>query len=304
MNNETHPTNHNTGPLSTYGFLIVGLVRNCADKIVADVARLRQAIGAAKQVHWLLIESDSNDLTLVALEKLSKQIPNFRFISLGTLRSTMPLRTQRIAHCRNEYLKQIRQCDAYKNLDYVIASDFDGLNTHLSAAAIESCWERNDWDMCSANQLGPYYDIWALRHPLWSPNDCWAQFHFLAAYEPDTEKNLFDSVYSRMIRIPAESSWIEVDSSFGGFAIYKKELFSLADYVGLDDAGKELCEHVAFHAQLKSQGARLFINPKLINANYTEHTVHLLFSKTVVRRFKSAVKRAIGFFWQVKKAGV
>ncbi len=274
-------------------FLVVGLVRNCEKKIKEDVLRLLEAIGQAKQLHWLLIESDSTDLTLNKLKELSTEIPNFRHISLGTLKITLPLRTQRIAHCRNEYVKEIRKIDAYKAVDYVIVSDFDGLNTHITSQAIDSCWKRVDWDMCAANQRGPYYDIWALRHKNWSPNDCWAQYKFLNIYEPNTEKNIYSSVYSRMITLPTDRAWIEVDSAFGGLAIYKKELFDIAEYIGLDENGEEFCEHVPFHNKLKQNGAKLFINPQLINAEYTEHTRHLLFTKRITRKFKSIIKRTL-----------
>ena len=147
--------------------------------------------------------------------------------------------------------------------------------------------------MCAANQRGPYYDIWALRHKNWSPNDCWAQYKFLNIYDPDTEKNIYSSVYSRMITLPINSAWIEVDSAFGGLAIYKKELFNIAEYVGLDEHGEEVCEHVHFHNRLKQHGAKLFINPQLINAEYTEHTAHLLFKKSIVRKLKAIVKRTL-----------
>lgn len=34
------------------------------------------------------------------------------------------------------------------------------------AAAAKSCFEiPSDWGGLTANQDGPYYDIWALRHP-------------------------------------------------------------------------------------------------------------------------------------------
>jgi hypothetical protein len=284
-------------------FLIVGLVRNCANTVIADVARLQAAMAHTSQLHWLLIESDSTDSTLGALAELHKGIANFQFKSLGKLATQLPMRTQRIARCRNEYVTEIRQSHSYKDIDYVIVADFDGLNTHITPNAIASCWERADWDMCAANQRGPYYDILALRHKYWSPNDCWAQYDFMRAYKPDKEENLSSSVYSRMIRLPAASNWIEVDSAFGGLAIYKKELFHTAAYAGMTDDGEECCEHVPFHSELKRHGARLFINPRLINAQYTEHTQALRFSKAAVRKTKAALKRTLRALIGLTSAG-
>ena len=36
-----------------------------------------------------------------------------------------------------------------------------------------SCWQYQNWDVFTANTSDIYYDIWALRHNNWSPNDCW-----------------------------------------------------------------------------------------------------------------------------------
>lgn len=277
---------------SQYSFLVVGLVRNSEGQVKEDVRRLKSAIGRTKELHWLLIESDSSDSTVADLLELSLEIENFRFMSLGILGASMKPRTERLAHCRNTYLYEICQNTLYQEVDYIIVSDFDGINTSISKSGIESCWEREDWDMCAANQNGPYYDIWALRHRDWSPNDCYAQFHFLNQYETDMNKNLRNTVHSRMITIPASSDWIDVDSAFGGLAIYKKHLFNLGEYRGLTETGEQICEHIDFHEKLILGGARLFINPKLINADYTEHTECLLLSRRVLQLLKTLPGRA------------
>jgi hypothetical protein len=289
-------------PLSESRLLVVGVLRNCAEKVNGDVLRLQSAMANAKQLHWLLIESDSTDSTPSELAKLQNDLDNFKYISLGHLITELPLRTQRISRCRNEYIKEIRQSNAYKNIDYVIVADFDGINTYLTQRSIESCWERDNWDMCSANQRGPYYVVWALRHKYWSPNDCWAQYNFFRTYKTNTEDNLSSSVYSRMIELPANSNWIEVDSAFGGLAVYKRSLFNLAEYAGLTDDGNEICEHVHFHAKLKQAGAKLFINPQLINAKYTGHTLPLRFSKSLMRKAKGVARRTLRTLGRVTMA--
>ena len=55
----------------------------------------------------------------------------------------------------------------------------DSINTLLAREAIETCWTHDDWAVCAANQKAPYYDVFALRHQDWSPNDCWAQSKFI-----------------------------------------------------------------------------------------------------------------------------
>ncbi len=279
------------GEFQDINLAIVGLARNCEKTIKADVQRIKAAADNAKSIIWLIVESDSSDNTVIELEKLKDELENFEFASLGVLTKKIPKRTDRIAYCRNYYANQIRTNARFSSVDYIAVVDLDDLNNKLSKKSIESCWDRHDWDVCAANQDGPYYDIWALRHKEWCPEDCWAQYRFLNKYRLDFEKNLWSSVYSKMVKIPQESEWIEVDSAFGGFAIYKKAAFDFCEYVGITETGEEFCEHVYFHQQLKSYGARIFINPKLINAAVTEHTIHLSFKNTIKRKIKYSIKK-------------
>jgi hypothetical protein len=75
----------------------------------------------------------------------------------------------------------------------------------------------------------------------------------------------------------------------------------VARYVGLNEVGEEVSEHVSFHRALKQQGYRLFINPKMINASYTDHTEHLHFLNRLRRKSKnligSVIKAVIGEKW-------
>jgi hypothetical protein len=269
---------------SNANFLVVGLVRNCAGYVKGDVISLSAALAKVKSLHWLLVESDSTDGTILALEELSREVHNFSFISLGVLRHSIPLRTERIAHCRNHYLNELDGNALYHNIEYVIVSDFDGMNTLITEDGISSCWERGFWDACMANQKGPYYDIWALRQKEWCNNDCWAQHRFLKRYIDDEEMLMYASVYSKMITLPSDSEWIEVDSAFGGLAIYKRSKIGSARYVGTNKDGEEICEHVSFHEQMRRQGCHLFINPRLINAEYTEQTEPLRLRNRVTRQ--------------------
>mgnify|MGYP002651887698 CR=1 FL=1 len=264
-------------PLQDSAVLIVGLARDCAAHLEFDVRRLSAAFAGAREVRWLVVESDSRDATPRQLERLGTG-GRFHVRCLGALEPGIPSRAARIAHCRNVYLDAIRADPAFAHVDYVVVADLDGINTLVTRQGVESCWMRDDWDMVAANQRAPYYDVWALRHPVWSPNDCWAQVRWFTARGMDRQAALFACVYARMIPIAAHEPWIEVDSAFGGLAIYRREMFAAerdARYNGLTRDGAEICEHVPFHHTLRDEGARLFINPALINAGWTEHSAPL-----------------------------
>jgi len=279
--------------LKDASILVVGATRSSGDKIEKSILDLHKSLCFFSQIHWLIIESDSNDDTVSKLQSLANSICNFKYKALGGLESTLPLRTQRIAHCRNVYLDELNNNKQYNKIDYVIVADLDGVNNLLSDCSLLSCWERNDWDVCTANQRGPYYDIWALRHYIWSPNDYWQHFHFLRKHNVKTEKALFISKFSRMITIPEDAEWIGVDSAFGGIAIYRKDVLKDAKYIGLTKSNEEVCEHITLHEGIIKKGGRIFINPKFINASYTEHTNELLFFPGIKKRIKRYIKRTL-----------
>ena len=226
--------------------LIVGLARNCSEVIFENIRTLKYAF-SGHSVQFLVIESDSSDETVSELKKIKQKITDFEFISLGSLSDQFPLRTDRIAQCRNAYLSEINTNPKYSSIDFVVMADLDGVNQLLTPHAIASCWTRDDWDVCTANQKYAYYDIFALRHPLWSPNDCLKHYNFLRQYNVNKEKALYIAIHSKMLTIPKNSEWIEVDSAFGGLGIYKKNILSNLVYTGLDNDGNEICEHVPFH---------------------------------------------------------
>lgn len=270
--------------MSNYEIVVVGIVKNVADTFVLDYQRTLKALSNFSEVHWYIVESDSNDNTLGVLNKISELNSKFDFVSLGTLESQFKNRTERLAFARNNYLDKINNHPSYKNCKYVLVSDFNNLNKKLSMESINSCFQVKDWQVCCANQSGPYYDIYALRHDLWSPNDCWRQHSFYRQYHRFPERSLLASVKIRMIKIPYESNWIKVDSAFGGLAIYERDTFKLGRYEGIDADGNLICEHVSLNLAISKSGKRIYINPKFINFAKTDHST-IITVKSVIKRF-------------------
>jgi len=67
-----------------------------------------------------------------------------------------------------------------------------------------------------------------------------------------------------MISIPWDSDWIEVDSAFGGLALYRASCLRGCFY---SSEGREVCEHVVLHRKIKDNGGKIFINPGLTNTS-------------------------------------
>lgn len=274
-------------PFSKSNLLVVGVVRNCSKNIVASIEKIAKSLDGAAQIKWLVIESDSEDSTVEQLCIMQGNIGYFFYISLGELKNSIPSRTERIAYCRNRYIQEIRNNKYYSDIDFVVVADLDGVNDDLNEKSIKSCWDYDQWDVCTANQSAPYYDVWALRHEIWNPSDCWDLYKFLDKYSSDREQNKIAAIYSRMICIPVGDDWIEVDSAFGGLAVYKAKLFHEAEYCGIRGDGQEVCEHVPLNLKLRSLGYRIFINPNLINSGFNHHTRKL----RLIHRIRRNIKR-------------
>lgn len=273
-------------------FLISGVVRNGEKTIVNEIMHLANVFKNFSNLGWFLVESDSNDQTLKKLDELSKTIPNFRYLSAGSLIDKMPSRLVRLAYCRNLYLDELRNNPLYQDTQYLVVADLDNMNPLLTEEAVLSCWQYENWGACCANQRGPYYDLGALRHPIWMPQDCWAHYHFLRHHGQSEEASSFSAVYANMITISENHDWIEVDSAFGGLAIYPMMAIKDSRYSGLNDQGNEVVDHVGFNQGIKNNGYSIYINPKLINTSFNEHTKLLLES----RKIKKGIKLIMKFF--------
>lgn len=257
--------------INNKNLLIVGCVSNVESKFLKEILNLNKAIEDFKLKSFFFVESDSTDNTLKILENCKNQIKNFRYVSLGNIKKNFPYRTEALAYCRNHYVTEINNNLYYKNFHYILVVDLDGINYLLSKKAIQSCFLRNNWDAVFANQKNSYFDIFALRHDLWSPNNCRDELDFFDKFRKNRSFNYWRSIYSKMIEIPTDSEWIEVISAFGGAGIYKKNSFVNNKYIGSIN-GNEICEHVEFNKNIINRGGKLFICPKFINSGVNEHT--------------------------------
>ena len=270
--------------------VIVGLVRDAQSTIQIDIEKITFAFQSAKSIKWLILESDSRDDTVNEIEALSETF-SINLIKMGDLEPVYPKRTERIAKCRNEYLRILQSDPKYKDVSYIIIADLDGVNSLLNFKNVEECFNAKiSWDACFPNQVGPYYDIWALRHPQWCASDCWKETNFYRSLGMSQFQSEKIAVSNKMIKIPEDAAPIQVTSAFGGLGIYKKKAIEGCSYVGTCDDKSEICEHVHFHAEMVEKGMKLFILPAFINNDYNEHTRNLIFPRTLYRHIINILK--------------
>lgn len=253
-------------------FLIVGLVRDVAKVLYQQVAVINSAFSDFGEVSWFLVESDSKDSTISVLDNCRQKIPNFDYCSLGSLANSLKERTVRLAHCRNKYM-EIVDDPKRADCDYVVVADLDSANNLLTAEKVRAVLDqKGSWDVVTANQLGPYYDLWALRHPLWCPVDCDTAYSFFIEIGVAKSQALQSAVLDKMLRIPSNGSLIDVKSAFGGLGIYKKKVLEGRRYMGLDEKNKPVCEHVPLNISIVEDGYKICIASSLTNTRINEHS--------------------------------
>lgn len=292
--------------------LLVGTITNVARTLEKELEIVRNSLIGFAEVDIFLVESDSTDHTIALLELIQQKIENFKFASLGNLKVNIPYRIDRIRYCRNYYVQYIRSNYLTSRWDYVLVADLDGMCKDLNANAVISCFESMEWDALFANQPGGYYDITALRHQYWCPDDCmqeliwrkslipkrnFSRFNFVRnakiVLDYDKARNL--AVYKKMLVLDPTADWIPVESAFGGLGLYRTNCFMIHDYGEQGSTSEN--EHVTFHRALRKQNFRLYINPRLVNNHWNTYNLNRFF---LIRQFRRVVWNQIGIMRSFK----
>ena len=284
--------------------LLVGTVSNVAKTIEKELKVVLKALSIFDFVEVFLVESDSTDDTVKILSNIKLNNSNFKFITLGKLKGEYPNRIERIAYCRNIYVKYIREQNDILEWSYIAIADLDGMNFKLSKKFINSCFVKElNWDGVMANQKFGYYDIYALRAKNWVEQDCFYELEInkkKSMIQSKNSNNLFNAVslfiesdklrkkyiYQKMKKITMNSEWVKVNSAFGGFAIYKPWIFKICTY-GTGNGPVLESEHVGFHECATKKGAAFYINPKLINNYFNPYNLNKFRLVRLLRMLKS-----------------
>ena len=273
--------------------VVVGIIRDGERYIKSEIEHLHRVFSHIGNVEFFCVESDSSDETVNVLTSIAATHEWFTFDALGNIRDSIPERTERLAHCRNRYRVEVITREL-ADTDLVVVADLDRMNDLLDPNVIRRVINEGEWDVLAANQRGPYYDIWALRHPELSPNDYTHTMAALRDHGVGFVMSAVRSLYSRMITIPPTSERLRVQSAFGGLAIYRPWVFAVSEYCAYDTAGRVVVEHAPFHIGADAAGAAIYLEPRLINTGKTEHTsiprILVAMARRGLRRVKNTRK--------------
>ena len=256
---------------------IVSIAKNIELSFSRDFEIVTNSFADFNILKWVIVESNSSDDSMEVLQKYSSE---HSFVHTKTIVDKNPEkpRTFHLASARNECLDILKESKILDEVDYIVVYDLNNLNKSLTRESVNSCFQRSDWSVVTANQDGPYYDIFALRHRYWNNLDCWQIYKYMLNLYPKRFKFIWDAalwnaIYSKMIKIDEKSEWIRVDSAFGGIAIYRSNFIKDVRYVGLTEDGLEVCEHVSLNTSISQKGGNVFINPKFVNFKLTDHSM-------------------------------
>jgi len=261
--------------------IVCGLARNLESEIRPTIERLASNFKKLGDLSVVVVESDSEDKTLDTLIQMKSEIDSLHVVSLGRLEARLPNRIDRLSRCRNAYVDYIRNNFTVEDDAWVCVVDLDGIASNIPIDEITLAISSGMADAYTANQEGPYYDIFALRCHGWVEKDPFLSQRelMLQGFSEKTahKKAILDS----MKRIPPSSPPVIVDSAFGGLAVYRMRYFVASHYSPVNETGLPQCEHVEFSRQFRKSGGRIVIWPKLVIGGYNQHSRYL----HPVRRF-------------------
>lgn len=244
--------------------VFVGVARDCAAQLPGVLDNLARFAALYHSASFVFIVSDTRDDTSAIIERWLAGRSG-EVIDLGMLEHLLPKRTERIAHARNAGLDVIAR--HFADHDHLVVADLDDvLSRPIPAASFARAATWLDAAPMRAgvlaNSVPRYYDVWALRHERWCPDDCW---HPIWGRGPNEtfEAAKFREVFRRQIEIPPSLPPIAVRSAFGGLGIYRLPAALAARYRGVDANGRETSEHVAFNTAIGRGGGQLHIFPAL-----------------------------------------
>jgi hypothetical protein len=249
--------------INKYKVVISGCCRNVERYIKQNIDIIDKIGIQFLEYKVIIYENDSIDNTRNILLENKKE--NYYYIFENNI--DIPIRTERIAYCRNKILNEIKV--NYKDYDYYLLLDLDDiLAVGKLIDTIKTCflYKVDQWDAMFANCSDKYYDIYALRKKNYLMTCCWNDVYLLKSIGVEHNKAYQACIDKYIINYPQSSKIIKVVSAFGGAGLYKLNSILNSEYNGYheDHIDKQICEHVPFNIDLCNKGYKLYINPKMI----------------------------------------
>ena len=250
--------------LAASGIAIVGLARNCAPQLGANL-KLAAGLGRSCLSWQLHVETNDNeDNTDQVLADFCREHRQATFTSkrLGRQQFSTEFagrRTEALAEYRSACQRWVRECAA--DTDYVVVIDFDAWGGWLPAGVLNGF----GWLARMPEAYG-MASVSLLQHPAhqtnaagettviaaWLHYDCWALR--LNSYWDDYTAGL--GGWKHQWLPPVGSPPVPVCSAMGGLTIYRTHAYLSGTYDGGD------CEHVKFHESIEAAtGQGLYLNP-------------------------------------------
>lgn len=266
--------------------VVCGTIKNGEKTIKKNIESLLEIKKYCLDFKLLLYENDSTDNTVNILNNLRSNI--IHVISEKNI-NKLGGRTIILSWGRNKLLKYINK--HFSDYDYMIMTDLDDVLKGFKARMIKKEFDKDltKWDVLTANCIGPYYDIYALRankNKFWNTDiqyDCWDMINHSTklGFNPRLSKLIHVGNFQKVI--PINEKLIMVDSAFGGMGIYKIDIIKDCYYNGLTEfcsckkflnkdfhlkmgrCSMTTCEHVSFHKQIREKNkGRIYICPSLL----------------------------------------
>lgn len=265
--------------------LICGCVKNCEkylDNVFKNIEQIQKLFEKSK----IIISFDvSDDFTLKKLIQLKSNFDIDIIINKDPLTNS---RTVNIERARNKILNKVY--NIYSEYEYFIMIDMDDVSSKpINIDVLKDILQEdkiNIWDGLFFNNSN-YYDFWALN---------FKEFQY-SCWHSNNVKKLVNLMNKKFKEECKNKEFIECQSAFGGFGIYKLDRFkncyyrSLIDLTLFDPQTIQSvfnkyniqyminpniydCEHRYFHLNaIKTNNVKLFIYNKNLFPPYVgEHT--------------------------------
>ena len=236
--------------------IFVGICRDNGGEIEIVLDYIKQTANYFLDYRIIIFENDSKDNTLKTLQDFQSKDPNLTIISKKFYVTKRPS-IKFLADARNYYINEMKK-RKYASFDYVIVVDMDMTYGWDMRSVIYPFSLVNKWDVsCSNgiwNQYYNMYDKFAFRKGADNKTDV-----YLGLNDFENKSYYYNEylVNFNLFFKPTDDL-VEVNSCFGGLAIYKKRIIQGCKY----DSIKDDCEHVPFNNCVKKKNhGRIKLNP-------------------------------------------